>query len=55
MGNMIWTFNMNQLDLPDEDPWGGILAAVMFATRATFHTILKATPMQLVFGQRCHS
>ena len=36
----------------DEDhPWDGILALVMFATRATIHTTLQATPSQLVFGR----
>jgi len=35
----------------EKDPWAGILAAAMFATRATYHTTLKATPAQLVFGR----
>ena len=36
----------------DEDsPGDGILASVMFATRATIHTTLQATPSQLVFGR----
>jgi hypothetical protein len=34
-----------------KDPWSGILAATMFAVRATFHTTLQASPMQLVFGR----
>ena len=33
------------------DPWDGVLAAAMFALRATYHTTLKATPSQLVFGR----
>ena len=33
------------------DPWAGILAATMFAVRATYHTTLQASPMQLVFGR----
>ena len=32
-------------------PWSGILAATMFAVRATYHTTLQAFPMQLVFGR----
>ena len=32
-----------------EDPWSGILGAVMFATRATIHSTSRATPAQLVF------
>ena len=34
----------------NNDPWSGILAAIMFAVRATYHTTLEAYPMQLVFG-----
>ena len=49
---MIRTFEVqDQEDLDEEDPWSGILAAVSFAARATFHTTTKATPMQLVFGR----
>jgi hypothetical protein len=36
--------------LDKEDPWLGILGAVMFATRATIHSTSRATPAQLVFG-----
>ena len=35
----------------NNDPWSGILAATMFAVRATYHTTLQAPPMQLVFGR----
>ncbi len=35
----------------EENPLEGILAAVAFGTRATFHTTLEATPAQLVFGR----
>jgi hypothetical protein len=34
-----------------KDSWNGILSATMFALRATYHTTLDATPMQLVFGR----
>jgi transposase InsO family protein len=51
IGNMIRTFELNEIELDEKEPWNGILAAVMFATRATYHTTLKATPMQLVFGR----
>ena len=33
------------------DPWDGVLAAAMFALRATHHATLKPTPSQLVFGR----
>jgi hypothetical protein len=32
-----------------ENLWAGILPAMIFAIRATYHTTLQATPMQLVF------
>ena len=51
IGNMIRTFEAQEALLDEEDPWAGMLTAVMFATRATYHTTLKATPMQLVFGR----
>ena len=34
-----------------KESWDGILSAAMFALRATYHTTLQATPMQLVFGR----
>jgi hypothetical protein len=37
--------------MDSHDPWTGILAATMFAVRATYHTTLQASPMQLVFGR----
>jgi hypothetical protein len=49
IGNIIRTFAKEDLD--EEDPWGGILAATMFAVRATYHTTMQATPAQLVFGR----
>jgi transposase InsO family protein len=49
IGNMIRTFSKDDLD--EQDPWGGILAATMFAVRATYHTTMQATPTQLVFGR----
>ena len=48
---MTKTFEAQKALMDEEDPWAGMLTAVMFATRATYHTTLKATPMQLVFGQ----
>ncbi len=49
IGNIIRTFDVQSMD--SNDPWGGILAATMFAVRAAFHTTLQASPMQLVFGR----
>ncbi len=38
-------------DLPPDDQWSGILAAVGFSMRATVHTTTLATPAQLVFNR----
>ena len=47
IGNMIRTFDV--FNIVNNDTWSGILAATMFAVRATYHTTLQASPMQLVF------
>ena len=49
IGNIIRTFELYDID--EEDPFSGILAATMFAMRATYHTTTQATPSQLVFGR----
>ena len=51
IGNVLRTFEIQKDELDEDDPWSGILAATMFATRATVHTTLQKTPMQLVFGR----
>ena len=52
MGSIIRTFSLsNKDDLVQGDPWDGVLAATMFALRATYHTTLQATPTQLMFGR----
>ena len=51
IGNIIRTFELYDNDgIDDDDPWSGILAAVMAAMRSTYSTTTQATPMQLVFG-----
>ena len=49
IGNTIGTFDVS--NIINNNPLSGILAATMFAVRATYHTTLQASPMQLVFGQ----
>jgi transposase InsO family protein len=51
IGNMIRTHQVGSEDINKDDPWSGILAAMMFATRATYHTVTQATLAQLVFGR----
>jgi hypothetical protein len=38
-------------EMDEKDPWGPFLASAEYAIRSTFHTTLKATPGQLVFGR----
>jgi hypothetical protein len=37
--------------MDEKDPWGPFFASAAYAIRSTFHTTLKATPGQLVFGR----
>ena len=48
-GNIIRSFE--ESNIVNNDPWSGILDATMFSVRATYHTTLQASPMQLVFGR----
>jgi hypothetical protein len=38
-------------EMDEKDPWGPFLSSAAYAIRSTFHTTLKATPGQLVFGR----
>jgi hypothetical protein len=50
--NLIRSFQLQDKPYYDpDDPWGGILVAVAFALRSTYHTTLQAMPGQLVFGR----
>ena len=52
IGNIIWTFELENNYIDEEDPWKGILSATAFAVRSTFHTTLRNTPgHQIVFGR----
>ena len=52
LGNLIRSFQLQDKPYYDpDDPWGGILVAVAFALRSTYHTTLQATPGQLIFGR----
>ena len=51
IGNMIRTFELDEIDLDENDPFSGLVSAVGFAVRSTYHTTLQATPGQLVFGR----
>ena len=47
--NIIRTFDVS--NIVNNDTWSGILAATMFAVRATYLTTLQESPMQIVFGR----
>ena len=51
IANMIRTFELETNYLDQDDPWKGILSATAFAVRSMYHTTLKKTPGQLVFGR----
>ena len=51
LGNIIRTMELYDQELDKDDPFGGILAATMFAVRSTYNTTTQATAMQLVFGR----
>ena len=48
---MIRTFEIENQLIDESDPWSGILSAVAWAVRSTYHTTLQSTPRQLVFGR----
>jgi hypothetical protein len=51
IGNIIRTFELENNYLDEDNPWTGILSATAFAIRTTYHTTLKQSPGQLVFGR----
>ena len=50
IGNIIRTFEIETNYLNEVNLFKGVLAAAAFAVRSTYHTTLKKTPGQLVFG-----
>jgi hypothetical protein len=45
------TAEIDGREMDEKDPWGPFLSSAVYAIRSTFHTTLKATPGQLVFGR----
>jgi hypothetical protein len=45
------TAEIDGREMDEKAPWGQFLASAAYAIRSTFHTTLKATPGQLVFGR----
>ena len=51
ISNIIRTIKLENNYINEEDPWKGILSATAFAVCSTFHTTLRNTPGQFVFGR----
>jgi hypothetical protein len=47
--NMICTKDLHNRVFDYIDPWGEILSTIAWAKRASYHSMLGATPVQLVF------
>lgn len=51
VGDMIRTFDMSTIDEDDDNPFEGLVTAICWAVRSTYHTTLQATPGQIVFSR----
>jgi hypothetical protein len=51
LNDMLRTYELEERELDQNDPFSEILSSIAFAIRATYHTTLQATPAQLVFGR----
>lgn len=49
--SMIISFEVQEMEFDETDPWNGMLTAVAFVVRSIIHTISRATPMHLVFDR----
>jgi transposase InsO family protein len=49
LNDILRTFELEKRHLNKRDPWSEFMAAVGFAIRSTYHTVLQATPGQLIF------
>ena len=47
----IATFELNKQELPETNPFDSFIASASWAIRSSFHSVLRATPGQLVFGR----
>ena len=51
VGNTLRTFELENQELDEHYPWTPFLSATVWAIRSTYHTVLDATPGQVVFGR----
>lgn len=51
VGDMMRTFDTGVINDSDANPFEGVISAICWAVRSTYHTTLMATPGQLAFGR----
>jgi hypothetical protein len=51
LNDSLRTAEIDGREMDEKDPWGTFLSFSAYAIRSTFHTTLKETPGQLVFGR----
>lgn len=51
LNDMLRTFELEEQELDETDPWSEFISAAAFAIRSTVHTTLEASPAQLVYGR----
>ena len=51
LNDSLRTFELENRELSETEPWSPFLTAVAYAIHSTYHTTLQATPAQLVFGR----
>jgi hypothetical protein len=51
LNDALRTDEVDGRELDEKDPWGPFFPSTAYAIRSTFHTTLKETPGQLVFGR----
>jgi hypothetical protein len=51
LNDSLRTAEIDGMEMDEKDPWGPFLSSAAYAIHSTFHTTLKATPGQLVFGR----
>ena len=49
LGNMLRTYELDKYKFDYDDPWTQILSNCAWAIRSTMHTVMEATPAQLIF------
>jgi hypothetical protein len=51
LNDALITAEVDDRELDDRNPWGPFLSSAAYSIHSNFHTTLKATPGQLLFGR----